>query len=87
MDEQLYKFVIDLKTRVKADSKYNVIKFFTNEFKISFLLNQDFLEDPHPGLKKSLSLNIATGKIRKINYDKSINPPILYRKETFLHPV
>ncbi|MCK5198578.1 MAG: hypothetical protein KAR21_09520, partial [Spirochaetales bacterium] len=37
VDEQLYAFVTDLKTRVEADSKYNVIKFFTNEFKISWL--------------------------------------------------
>ncbi|MEA1912143.1 MAG: DNA phosphorothioation-associated putative methyltransferase, partial [Spirochaetota bacterium] len=42
--------------------------------------------DPHPSLKKSLTLNVATGKKRKFSYDKSINPPILHRKETFLHP-
>ena len=67
VDEQLYAFVTDLKTRVEADSKYNVIKFFTNKFKISWLSYPDFFEDPHPGLKKSLTLNIATGKTRKFN--------------------
>ncbi len=86
VDKKLYAFVADLKIRVEAGSEYNIIKFFTNEFKISYLSYPDFLEDPHPGLKKSLTLNIATGKTRKFNYDKSMNPPILHRKETFLHP-
>jgi len=86
VDVELYKFIADLKTRVEAGSEYNIIKFFTNEFKISWLSYPDFFTDPHPCLKKSLTLNIATGKIRKFNYDKSLNPPILHQKETFLHP-
>ena len=86
VDEQLYSFVADLKTRVDAYCEYNIIKFFTNEFKISWLSYPDFFIDPHPSLKKSLTLNIATGKIRKFNYDKSLNTPILHRKEVFLHP-
>ncbi len=86
VDVELYKFIADLKTRVEAGSEYNIIKFFTNEFKISWLSYPDFFNVPHPGLKKSLTLNIATGKTRKFNYDKSINPPILHRKKTFLHP-
>jgi hypothetical protein len=87
VDEILYEFVADLKARVDADSEYNIIKFFTNEFKISWLSYPDFFDDPHPSLKKSLTLNIATGKTRNFNYDRFLNPPILHRKETFLHPV
>ncbi len=86
VDETLYRFTQELKGKVAADSEYNVIKFFTNEFKISYLSYPDFFSEPHPGLKKSLTLNIATGKIRNFNYDKSMNPPILHRKEVFLHP-
>ncbi|MDA3939161.1 MAG: hypothetical protein PF693_07620 [Spirochaetia bacterium] len=86
VDEILYEFVADLKARVDADSEYNIIKFFTNEFKISWLSYPDFFDDPHPSLKKSLTLNIATGKTRNFNYDRFLNPPILHRKETFLHP-
>jgi DNA phosphorothioation-associated putative methyltransferase len=86
VDKQIHKFVADLKTRIDAGAEYNVIKFFTNEFKISWLSYPDFFTDPHPSLKKSLTLNVATGKIRKFNYDKSLNPPILHRKEVFLHP-
>ncbi|MEA1911983.1 MAG: hypothetical protein U9N32_09995, partial [Spirochaetota bacterium] len=75
IDLELYKIVTDLKTRAEAGSEYNIIKFFTNEFKISFLSYPDFFTNPHPSLKKSLTLNIATGKIRKFNYSKSENPP------------
>ncbi len=86
VDVELYKFIADLKTRVEAGSEYNIIKFFTNEFKISWLSYPAFFTVFHPALKKSLTLNIATGKTRKFNYNKSLNPPILHRKETFLHP-
>ncbi|MDA3939164.1 MAG: DNA phosphorothioation-associated putative methyltransferase [Spirochaetia bacterium] len=86
VDTILYKFVADLKTRADVDSEYNIVKFFTNEFKISFLSYPGFFEEPHPELKKSLTLNIATGKIKKFSYHKSLNPPILHRKEFFLHP-
>jgi hypothetical protein len=57
VDKQLYAFIADLKTRVEAGSEYNIIKFFTNEFKISWLSYPDFFNVPHPSLKKSLTLN------------------------------
>ena len=85
VDDKLYRIVEELKTKVNADSEYNVIKFFTNEFKISYLSYPDFFDEPHPSLKKSLTLNIATGKTRKFSYNRSLNPPILHRKEVFLH--
>jgi hypothetical protein len=45
VDEALFQFVEELKSKVAADSEYNVIKFFTNEFKISFLSYPDFYDD------------------------------------------
>jgi len=42
VNEQLYTFITDLKTRVEACPEYNIIKFFTNEFKISWLSYPDF---------------------------------------------
>ena len=77
VDNQLYKFIVDLKTRIEAGPEYNIIKFFTNEFKVSWLSYPDFFIEPHPSLKEYLTLNIATGKTRKFNYDKCINPPPL----------
>ena len=32
VDNQLYNFIADLKTRIEACPEYNIIKFFTNEF-------------------------------------------------------
>jgi len=55
VDQHLYAFVADLKIRVEVGSEYNIIKFFTNEFKISYLSYPDFFSEPHPGLKKSLT--------------------------------
>lgn len=60
VDETLYKFVADFKIRVSVGSEYNVIKFFTNEFKISYLSYPDFFSETHPSLKKSLTLNVST---------------------------
>ena len=37
VDKELYEFVSDLKSRVEAGAEYNITKFFTNEFKISWL--------------------------------------------------
>ncbi|MCK5198581.1 MAG: hypothetical protein KAR21_09535 [Spirochaetales bacterium] len=53
VDASLFKFVSDMKTRVDADSEYNIIKFFTNEFKISWLYRR-FFHHPFscPVLKK-----------------------------------
>jgi len=66
---------------------FNVIKMFTREFKVSFLSYPNFIEHAHPQLCESLSIHLATGKMRKFDYANSKNPPILHRKEEFLNPV
>ncbi len=63
-----------------------VIKFFLDQFKISFLDYPDFFLKPHPSLNKSITLDLNTGKSRKIDYSKHENPPILHRKETMISP-
>ncbi|MGE5656822.1 MAG: DNA phosphorothioation-associated putative methyltransferase [Actinomycetota bacterium] len=64
----------------------NVIKFHTNQLKISYLFYPDFDSDPHPALEASTQINLATGKINYHDYRSSDNPPILHRKETFVTP-
>jgi hypothetical protein len=44
------------------------------------------LEDPHPALRHAITIDMVSGKLRKIDYAKNINPPILHRKETLLPP-
>jgi DNA phosphorothioation-associated putative methyltransferase len=71
------------------DAKFNVIKFRTDEFKMSFLCYPDFLADPHPTLRHAVTIDLVTGKVRHTDCVDNHNPPILHRKETFLpeaHP-
>lgn len=63
-----------------------IIKFFLDQFKVSLLQYPSFFVEPHPSLAESETIDLATGKKRKINYTKQANPPILHRKETMISP-
>lgn len=63
-----------------------LIKFFLDQFKISFLDYPNFFEEPHPALHFSNTVDLTTGKRRTIDYTKQNNPPILHRKETMISP-
>lgn len=70
-------------------SAYNLIKFRTNELKLSFLSYPNFISDPHPALRHAVVVDLVTGKARHTDYGANHNPPILHRKESFLpkgHP-
>lgn len=82
----LSRLVETLSRRLGAGETYHLVKFHLNEFKLSFLSYPDFFDDPHPLLSQSLTVHLATGKVRRHDYSKSHNPPILHRKETFLPP-
>jgi DNA phosphorothioation-associated putative methyltransferase len=84
--DSLHSFIEQIRSRAKIGSEYNVVKFSLSEFRISFLLYPALFEDPHPQLHSSISVNLAVGKIRKHDYQHSINPPILHRKEALLDP-
>jgi DNA phosphorothioation-associated putative methyltransferase len=68
------------------DFSFDLVKFHLREFKISLLAYPDFWDDPFPELKRSCSIDLITMKSRFSSYEKSENPPILHRKETFLPP-
>ena len=68
---------------------FNVLKFRTDEFKISFLSYPGFLTEAHPSLLRSVAVDLLSGKARHADYSENINPPILHRKEQFVpadHP-
>jgi hypothetical protein len=48
--------------------EFNVIKFRTDEFKVSFLAYPAFFDDAHPALLKALTLDLVTGKMRCTEY-------------------
>jgi DNA phosphorothioation-associated putative methyltransferase len=64
----------------------NIIKIHRRSGKISYLLYPDFDSDPHPALERCVKLSLRTRQLECYDYAQSANPPILHRKETFLHP-
>jgi DNA phosphorothioation-associated putative methyltransferase len=54
--------------------------------KLSYLVHPEFASDPHPVLLRRGKLNLRTRQIECCDYAQSVNPPVLHRKETFLHP-
>ncbi|ACK69667.1 conserved hypothetical protein [Gloeothece citriformis PCC 7424] len=63
-----------------------LIKFSTDRPKISYLFYPDFDREPHPALKRSIVVDMATLGVNDWDYTNSENPPILHRKETFVTP-
>jgi len=66
--------------------EFNLIKFRTEELKVSFLHYPEFMDAPHPALRHAVTIDLASGKARHTDYADNLNPPILHRKETFLAP-
>ena len=74
----------------QVTTEFNLVKFRTDELKLSFLAYPEFDSDPHPALKHAITIDLAAGKARRTDYTGHVNPPILHRKETFLpagHPL
>lgn len=70
--------------KCQVSTEFNLVKFRTDELKLSFLAYPGFESDPHPALKHAITVDLATGKVRHTDYADNVNPPILHRKETFL---
>jgi DNA phosphorothioation-associated putative methyltransferase len=64
----------------------NVIKIHRRSGKLSYLVYPEFEDDPHPALLRSVRVNLRTRQIDCIDYGQTSNPPVLHRKEAFLHP-
>lgn len=68
------------------NTDFDLVKFNLEEPKISYLFYPNFDDNPHPPLKKSILVNLGEKNIKVMDYSNSNNPPILHRKETFVHP-
>lgn len=87
--QELNDLVAMLAARHELGAQFNVIKFRTDELKVSFLSYPQFLEEAHPALRHAVTIDLVTGKARHTDYANNHNPPILHRKEAFLpedHP-
>ena len=72
-----------------ALSAANVVKISTHDSHVSFLQYPDFDVAPFPTLRSSWSV-AEDGRVRHRTYERSINPPILHRKELLVtddHPL
>lgn len=86
---ELNQLVAMLVARHELGDRFNVIKFRSDELKVSFLSYPDFMEDAHPALRHAVTIDLVTGWARHTDYADNLNPPILHRKEKFLpehHP-
>jgi hypothetical protein len=87
---ELNQLLAQLAVVFEVGPEFNLLKFRTEELKVSFLCYPDFMKDPHPALRHAVTIDLATGKARHTDYADNLNPPILHRKETFLvagHPL
>jgi DNA phosphorothioation-associated putative methyltransferase len=64
----------------------NLIKLHRTSGTISYLVYPKFDDDPHPCLLRSIKFSLRSRELNCFDYVNSANPPVLHRKETFLHP-
>ncbi len=64
----------------------NLVKIHRYSGKVSYLVYPDFEKDPHPALVRSVKLCMRTRHLECHDFGQGGNPPILHRKENFLHP-
>ena len=64
----------------------NIIKIHKHSGKVSYLVYDNFDQDPHPALQETVIVMLRTLYIKTRLYRESSNPPILHRKETFVLP-
>src|SRR5262245_61181579 len=74
--KELNRLVASLAARVVLGTEFNVIKFRTDELKVSFLSYPDFMAAAHPTLRHALTVDLVTGKARHTDYAANHNPPI-----------
>jgi hypothetical protein len=89
LGHELNLLVAQVLAQSQISAKFNVLKFRTDELKISLLNYPTFMQDAHPSLCHAITVDLVTAKARHADYSDNHNPPILHRKETLLttdHP-
>ncbi|OKH19841.1 DNA phosphorothioation-associated methyltransferase [Hydrococcus rivularis NIES-593] len=62
----------------------NLIQFFFNKPKISYLVYPDFDINPHPTLQVSMDIYLGNLTVRYRDFNNETNPPILHEKEALV---
>jgi DNA phosphorothioation-associated putative methyltransferase len=71
---------------VVGEFEYDLVKFANDESTISLLRYPNFDRDPHPKLEYSIRVVFPSKHFCITHYSKSLNPPILHRKDTLVAP-
>lgn len=73
----------------KPDIDFNVIRLDPQAAEVGFLSYPEFFDTAFPPLRESWKIRTDTGHVVYRTYERSLNPPILHRKELLLpadHP-
>jgi hypothetical protein len=57
-----------LEGKYEISPAFNIVKFRTDELKVSFLAYPDFFDDAHPALRHAVTIDLVTGKARHTDY-------------------
>jgi DNA phosphorothioation-associated putative methyltransferase len=87
LPDELAKLTLRIASALKiSKDDWNIVKFYKRDYKLALLSYPDFDDDSYPALNTSFTIDLQKLSVRKANYTKSDNPPILHRKETFVSP-
>lgn len=85
VDEILADLTLRIASALKIeDGEWNIVKYYKRDYKLALLNYPTFFDYAYPSLHTSFTIDLAKLSLRKASYEKSDNPPILHRKETFL---
>lgn len=71
------------KASISEWDEFDLVRYTESQEEFSFLKYSDFLEDAFPKLLKSHKVNLVRSTCAFRDYRRSLNPPILHRKELF----
>lgn len=69
-----------------SEDKWDLVKFFKKEYKLSLLSYPEFDTESYPALKNSYLIDLAKLTTKATSFEASNNPPILHRKELMVSP-
>ncbi|MBA6371511.1 DNA phosphorothioation-associated putative methyltransferase [Colwellia sp. BRX8-4] len=84
LSDTLLSYIFDTINKLNITEQWNLLKLYKRDFKITLLHYPDFDAYAYPALNTSITIDLEELTKRKANYQKSDNPPILHRKETFV---
>ncbi|WP_197676386.1 DNA phosphorothioation-associated putative methyltransferase [Nakamurella panacisegetis] len=64
----------------------NIVKLSVTEPQVSYLSYPRFDRDGHPTLASAVTVNLKRLSVDWRDYSRSVNPPLLHRKEEFVAP-